>query len=394
MIKFLFPALLMAAPVAAQDIPTRLAEQGLAPTEAYLASLSDPDPTERFALGAVRFLGAIETTLQTRWRLGMNADFSELPVLRLPVPPNREPAPFTPETIPDLFETLIADLDAARAPLLQIADDDAVALTIPLYDLWFDINMNGTRDDGEGVIGVAGRTLTGRGLRTRFDSDQITFDTADAAWLAAYTHFVSAFAELVLAFAPVDQISYVLDLDAQMDGLAADTQYQSGLDMLFGAQADRLAMIYFALRNQPDPAHTRAAHGHLLQMIAQNRVFWARVWAETDNTGEWVPNNDQDQGLGFWVPPGTGERWLAVLDDAEALLKGEKLIPHWRFRSGAGLNLRRMFEEPRPIDIAEWIHGVGVMPYVEEGTRISRDNWLDFRRLVRGEELLYVVFLN
>ncbi len=164
--------------------------------------------------------------------------------------------------------------------------------------------------------------------------------------------------------------------------------------MQFGQQIDRLAMIYFALQQQPDPAHTRATRDHMLAMIAANRVFWARVALETDNSGEWIPNDTQDQGLGLPVPKGTDARWLAVLDDAEALLQGTKLIPHWRLREGAGINLKSLLENPVPVDLAEWAHGIGLLPFAEEGTRISAENWWAFERLMRGDSMLFVVFLN
>jgi hypothetical protein len=388
--------LLVAPPAPAQvtpDISARIASDGLAPTEAYLASLTNPDPASLFALGGVRFLRAIEVTLQTRWRLGINAQRTELPVLRLPVPANPAPEPFTPDAIETLFRGLIDDLTTARVPLQQIANADAVNLPIAILDLWFDINMNGIRDTGEGLTDVAGTALTGRAMRVS-DTPLLQFDTADAAWLAAYTHFLSAFAELVLAFEPTDQIARVTEASRQMDDLAPDSAFPNALDMQFGQQTDRLAMIYFALRQQPDPAHTMAARDHMLNMIAANRVFWARVALETDNAGEWVPNDSQDQGLGLPVPPGTGTRWLAVLDDAEALLQGTRLIPHWRLREGAGINLKRLLENPVPVDLAEWAHGIGLLPFAEEGTRISRENWWAFERLMRGDSMLFVVFLN
>ena len=36
---------------------------------------------------------------------------------------------------------------------------------------------------------------------------------------------------------------------------------------------------------------------------------------------------------------------MAVLEDADKVLNGETLVPYWRLRSGAGLNVKRMFEE-------------------------------------------------
>ncbi len=397
MLRHAIAALVLAAlPASAQDteLSTRIAQDGLAATEAHLAGLAAPEPGDHFALGAVRFLRAIEKTLQTRWRLGINAARTELPVLRLPVPPNPAPEPFTPEAIEAIFTTLIDDLTAARDPLTRIADGSDFIRPATLADLWFDINMNGARDDGEALVQVAGLALTGRAAALAGDAPVIHFDTADAAWLAAYTHFLSAFAELVLAFEPTEQIARVSAAATQMDTLAGDTPYRNALDMQFGQQIDRAAMIYFALQQQPDAAHTRAARDHLLQMIALNRTFWTRVAAETDNQGEWIPNDTQQQALGLTVPPGTRDRWLAVLADAEGLLQGTKLIPHWRLRGGAGINLRKILEDPVPVDLAEWIHGIGLLPFAEEGERVSPDSWLDFERLMRGDALMFVVFLN
>lgn len=397
MFKILFAiAALSATPAFAQkppEIAAMLARDGLEQTQAVLDALPDRDATQTFALGAVQFLRGIERTLQTRWRMGINAERSELPVLRLPVPPNPNPEPFTADLIETLFEDLITDLDAARAPLLTIGDDDVVNFPIAISDLWFDINMNGMRNDGEGVAQIAGLVLTGRG-GTLEPLPVLHFDTADAAWLAAYTHFLSAFGELVLAFEPSDQVARILDASTLMDGMAADTPYPNAFDYMFGQQIDRAAMIYFALQHQPVPAHTRAAHDHLLQMIAQNRVMWTRVAAETDNTGEWIPNDAQDQGLGLPVPDGTGDRWLAVLGEAQALLDGTKLVPHWRFREGAGINLKKLMYDPVPVNLAEWVHGVGLLPFAETGTRVTTDVWRDFERLVQGNTLLFVAFLN
>jgi len=393
MFKHVIAALILAvSPATAQsfDVSRSIADTGLALTE---ARLTGDDPTTQFALGGVRFLRAIETTLQTRWRLGINADRTELPILRLPVPANPTPEPFTPDAITSLFAKLIDDLTAARTPLLTITDADRVSLPITLTDLWFDVNMNGTRDENEALADIGGLVLTGR--RTAIvDSPVIHFDTADAAWLAAYTHFLSGFAHLVLAFDPTDHIARVNDAKTKLDLLAADTPYRNALDMQFGREIDRVAMVYFALQQQPDPTHTRAAHADLLGMIAQNRIFWNRVAAETDNTGEWVPNDSQQQALGIEVPQGTGTQWRAVLADAEDLLNGTKLIPYWRLRSGAGLNMKKMFENPVPVDLAEWVHGVGLLPFAEEGQRITPDNWFAFERMLRGDAMMFVLFLN
>lgn len=389
-------ALFLSGPAQAlepEDISGAFAAHGIAAVEAELAALPEPTPTQAAALGTARFLRAIEITLQTRWRHGLNAAQTELPVLRLPVANNPAPEPAGPDLVATIFSDLLDDLAGARAPLAEIEDGDAVRLPITFTDLWFDIDTNGVRERGEDLVTVAALTLTGQPMLMS-DAPTATFDTADAAWLLAYTHFLAAFAELVLSIDPTTQIDRFATARDEMDALAADTNYRNAIDMQFGQQVDRAAIILSAIQGQPDPVHTRAAKSHLLEMIAANRTLWARVTAETDNEGEWIPNATQTQVLGLEVPPETGPRWLAVLDDAEALLTGAALVPHWRLREGAGINLARFLDDPAPIDPVGWMHGAALLPYSEEGRRVSPENWIFFQRMVQGDALLFVVFLN
>jgi hypothetical protein len=186
----------------------------------------------------------------------------------------------------------------------------------------------------------------------------------------------------------------VLDSSKAIYALWGDTPPNNAMDMMFGRQVDRAAMVLHALSNTPDKALAQDAYDHFLAMIRDNRRFWSLVALETDNTGEWVPNDRQVSGLGLTMPPGTGERWQAVLADAEKLLKGELLIPHWRFGAEAGINLRKAFENPPPVDLITWIQGEGLLPYAEKGPQMSMQSWRDFEEFVQGDAMLFAVFLN
>ena len=384
------PALSERSPLSAE-----IATTGIAATEARLSALPAPAPADLFAIAGLRFLSGVERALQLRWETGIRADWSELPLLRLPIPENPDARPFASTDIATLFEGVAADMDNARDALTRLGPQD-FALEIALDDLWFDINRNGTRDTGEDMRAVAGLTLAGagRGGMRPVADPVIRFDAADAAWLQAYTHFLSGFVTLGLAFDPAPAIDRVLASSRAIYALWGETPPPNALDMMFGRQVDRAAMVLLALGQQPDPAMTRAAHGHFLAMITENRRFWALVEAETDNAAEWVPNDRQTSGLGLPMPPGTGARWQAVLADAEGLLKGDLLIPHWRMGAEAGINLRRMFEEPAPVDIITWVQGEGLLPWAEKGPRATTDSWRDFQRLVQGDGILFAIFLN
>jgi hypothetical protein len=392
--RVLLALALLAAPATAETLSEEIARSGIAPTEARLAALASPTNEDLFALAGLRFLGGVEAALQLRWQTGVRADWSELPILRLPIPENPAARPFVPADFTTLLTGLDADMDSARATLTELADKP-FALEIRIADLWFDINMNGTRDEGEDVASVAGLTLGGaRMIAVPVPDPVIRFDTADAAWLTAYTHFLSGFVSTALAYEPEPAIRRVMDSSAAIYALWGDTPPPNALDMMFGRQVDRIAMVLFALSRTPDKTLALDAHGHFLSMIEENRRFWGLVEVEEDNDREWVPNDRQVSGLGLNVPPGTGERWQAVLADAEAVLKGEALIPHWRFGAEAGINLMKAFENPPAVDLVTWIQGEGLLPYAEKGRRISPAAWNDFERLVSGDAILFAVFLN
>lgn len=392
--RILALALLLATPLSAETISEEIARTGLAPTEARLAALPAPSNEDLFALAGLRFLGGIEEALQLRWRTGVQADWSELPILRLPIPENPDAIPFQAADFTALIKNLDADMEASRAALTQLGDKP-FSLPIRVADLWFDINANGSREPGESLAEVTGMALGGgRGFGVQVQDPVITFDTADAAWLSAYTHFLSGFASTALAYDPEPAIQRVIDSSKAIYALWGTTPPNNAMDMMFGRQVDRVAMVLHALANTPDKALAQDAYGHFLSMIQENRRFWSLVALETDNTGEWVPNDKQVSGLGLIMPPGTGDRWQAVLADAEKLLKGEVLIPHWRFGAEAGINLKKAFENPPPVDLITWIQGEGLLPYAEKGPQMSMQAWRDFEDIVQGDAMLFAVFLN
>lgn len=384
---------LLSAPAAAETLSQEIARQGIRATEARLSGLATPSTEELFGLAGLRFLGGVEAALQLRWQTGIRADWSEPPILRLPIPENPDARAFVPADFTRLIRDLDADMEAARAALDQL-DGRAFALDIAMADLWFDINSNGQRDPGEEVAAVAGLLGGGRIQSVAVEAPVITFDTADAAWLSAYTHFLSAFAATALAYDPEPAIQRVIDSSAAIYALWGDTPPPNAMDMMFGRQVDRVAMVLLALSRTPDADLARDAHAHLLAMIADNRRFWAKVALEPDNRNEWVPNDRQVSGLGIIMPPGTGERWQAVLADAEKILQGDLLIPHWRFGAEAGINLAKLFDNPPAIDLLTFIQGEGLLPYAEKGPRATPLAWTEFERLVQGDAMLFAVFLN
>jgi hypothetical protein len=390
--------LILATPVFADtDVSALIAGQGLRAAETELAALAAPTPSDRFALGGVRFLAAIETALQTRWRVGLSDGLTtlvDLPVLRLPVPENPNPEPFQGAMIAALFAQMQTDLAAASADLEQISDADQVAVSINTADIWFDIDISGTRGPGESLSDLLTQNLGGFG--GPLPDITVRFDTADAAWLAAYAHLLGGLSDLVIAFDPGTAIDVVLAARATFEQINTDAGYPygSGMGTMVGDYADLAAIVVDALERQPDPALTRSAQAHWLAMVQQNRVFWARVAQETDNDAEWIPNKGQTSALGLPFPADTGQTWLNVLTEAEALLRGDALIPHWRIQDGAGIDLNQLLQNPPEIDVLGMLHGIDLLPYIRPGRPISDDAMWRFEELMAGNAGLYMVILN
>lgn len=388
-----------ALPATAQSISAEIGSSGLTVTESRLAALPSPTDADRFALGGVRFLRAVEGALQLRWKTGLSEQLTMLPFLRLPIPENPDAADLAPATIATLFANVSTAMDAARAPLAEIAPAADFGVEITLSDLWFDINMNAARDAGEDMLSVAGPMIMGWAWADRdpaTPAPTIRFDGADTAWLSAYTHLLGGISDIILAYNPTAPITRTVDARAAMAKLGQLTP-----DPFFGMgggasldAVDYIAIALATLNQTPDKARMAAAQTHFLAMVTDNRRFWAEVVLETDNDKEWLPNDSQKSAMGIDLPPGTGPMWLGVLADFEALLTGKKLVPFWRITGSAGVDVAAMFTDPRPIDVIGWVQGEGAVPYLKQGELISPANWQAFAQVMSGQAMLFTLFLN
>lgn len=396
----LFPLVLLAAtPFAAnaETISQEIARAGLAATETRLAALPERNSEEQLALGGVQFLRAIEGTFQTRWAAGLTDRTGILPLLRLPLEDNPNAPPLDPNVIAQIFRDAEAQLTVAQASLAAAPSDGDYGLTLSLGDLWFDVNSNATRDPGEALLDIAGPALLGWQWAERdpaAPAPVIRFDAADAAWLSAYAHLLTGISQMVLAYDPTEPISRVMGARAAMAKWG-----EMPPDFFFGSQSapdsiDMMAMILATLDQAPDAALMLSARDHLLACIAENRRFWTLVGMETDNAQEWLPNDTQTSALGLVLPAGTGVVWQGVLADGEAILKGEKLVPYWRIGDKGGVNIARIFTDPRAVDVAGWIQGWGALPYLETGALVTPESWTAFENLVGGDPMLLSIWLN
>ena len=380
---------LLAAPALAQETSALIADRGLMGARTQLLAQA-PSADRDLAIAATRFLGGVEAAFQARHRIGATDPLVPLPLLGATLPPNPHPQPMT----ADFVTAMMRDLSQAMQDTRDALPDGPAMLTLDLRNLGLDVDVDGTRGPAEDLAALSGLPLPEGPAAVRFD-------TADIHWLRAYTHLIDGVATLILAFDPEPALAQRIALDAALAEQFAEPPGQMArapnFDMqarAFGPIVDRVAVVIQTLRRQPDPALTRAAGDHLRAMVAANRVFWTEVAQETDNDREWIPNDAQQAALGFALPPETGSMWLAILDEVDQALAGRMLIPFWRFAPGHGVDVAMWLDDPRPVDVADWVQGTAALPYARPGLTVGRDNWDRFMNGFQGRAGLYMLLLN
>jgi hypothetical protein len=86
--------------------------------------------------------------------------------------------------------------------------------------------------------------------------------------------------------------------------------------------------------------------------------------------------------------------WKEFLDEFESILNGNKLVPHWRFKDGRGINIKRVFHDPQPFDLVLWLQGSAAIPYLEEGNLSSRETWTRITRVFQGNFIGFAIWVN
>src|SRR5690606_240647 len=133
-----------------------------------------------------------------------------------------------------------------------------------------------------------------------------------------------------------------------------------------------------------EPQRMAAAREHLLAMASLSGKSWDAIVAETDNDAEWLPNARQQSVVGVAVTEEMIDTWRHVMSELTALLEGKTRIPFWR-KGNEGVNLKRVFTEPRRFDLVLWVQGTGAAPYLEPGDTVSPETWRNIQQVFRGE---------
>jgi hypothetical protein len=333
------------------------------------------DEQARFGLGVVQFLQTFEHLGGNLHKYGLRTEKAFLrppPQVKEFLPQNPNPETLTYAAARQIVQTFVDDLVRAEATLAGVQDP---AVKLPLH-----VGLIKIDPFGQGKP-ISAAFLFGRvgggpdGVRQQAERLVVGFDRGDVCWLRGYCHFLAAWGELLLAvdgrhafecgapllFEKVETPhTFLLEGRRRFDDAAwRDARLMSDV-ISFVHQLTRLPV--------KEPARARAALAHLEATVANGKEMWKYILAETDDDNEWVPNPRQTGVLGVKVTRQMVDAWLEALDEAEQILKGKKLLPFWRGKpDGRGVNLRRVFTEPRTFDVIEWVQGTAATPYLEKG---------------------------
>ena len=368
---------------------------------ARLAKAPQDDETI-FGLGLIRLARAIESYGQSQYRYGLRPPHSvNAPFLRFPVPLNPKPETATYQGQREVLQNLLNDLTAVEATLAPMSGKD-IKIKLSLGDIRLDLRNDGKADASgklSSIIAALGMRPAEAGKKD--PPFEIAFDTADALWLRGYCHLMSASIEFLLAydwhqdFEVAGHVFYPKIDPPPFGGVAQSSQFKS--EWLFGDErnfADLLALLHNLNWPVAEPQRLQAAHAHLKQVTALSRLTWKAILAETDDDHEWIPGPQQKNGVlaGMTVSQEQVSEWLAALDEFDAVLDGKLLIPYWRFAQG--INLRKVFFEPRPFDLMMWFTGHAAAPYADAGPVMSPEVWSKRQSIFNGNFPGYAVWFN
>jgi hypothetical protein len=410
----------------ASDFDAAVARGGIADAVSIAEARLDAAPNDgqaQFALGAARFLQAVNNLGYGFYRYGLNGGGSAeveslLPFLRLPLPQNPHPEAVTYTGLRTLLSAFVADLAVAEAALAKVSDAP-VKLPISVWAIRLDFDGDNHGSDQERLSLLLSVIA---GAETRDERIKVVFDESDVPWLRGYTHLLSAMAEIMLAFdwhvtfeqsfhaafpntnLPTSELRRESErVKEKLDRMVIPPDYPWGdweapeledwlvspegqARQAFEESADYATyrrqkwivedgafgdlLIFLRLIDWPvaEPGHLASARQHLLSMIALSRESWKRIEAETDDDQEWLPGPDQSGPFAnMRVTDALVADWMHFLDGFEAVLEGRLLLPHWRFDTDRGLNVRRLMEEAKRIDLLMIVLGPGVLPFIEYG---------------------------
>ncbi len=409
LIALLLSSIMGNATWAAPAIETQLRKGKLAEAERMLAdhlAVKSEDDLARFQLGSVRLLLAAEQLSQEAVRRGALANQLAIPFVRVGgfSSGKSQPEPVTYDDIRDMIARFQKSVAEAEATLATIEDTD-LYWELDFGKVALDLNGDGQLGASEKLDNLFRLTSNRRRRNNQEQPVVVGFDSADVYWMRGYCHLLQALADMTLAydhrrlfdltahaFFADPQTEYARERDDQRgNSIPRGRQFWGGMEEI----ADLVAAIHLMDFKLVEARRMNDAREHLLSVVQLSRQSWDLIAQETDNRNELIPGPKQTSVIpDMQVGPEQIEAWASFLDEAEALLNGEKLLPFWRSGFDQGVNMKQVFADPRDADLILWLQGTAALPYLEEGEQTRPEFWRDLQRTFRGRFLGFALWTN
>lgn len=351
----------------------------------------------RLSLGTLQFIQAVESLVQDMHRYGMRPDFAtrlNIPFLRLPVPANPNPVEIDYKQFRGIFTHFMEGLTKAEKTLAMVRDPQ-VKLPLKMGLIKLDTNGDGIGD--EPFKTILSRYMGGGNNNFQLGDMAVTFDQGDALWLQGYCNLLLAMGSVILAHDHREtfEVSAPLFFPKVKTPHGFLNQVPRGQAGFFPNDfIDIIAFIHMWRFPLKEPKKMQEALKHLEKVIALSRESWKSILEETDNDNEWLPNPKQTGVMGIGVRRQMVDGWMEFLDEAEGILQGKKLVPHWRNEVPRGVNVNRVFTQPRDLDLILWIQGTAATPYLEKGTTTSPAVWNRLQQIFGGQFFGFAFWFN
>ena len=290
------------------------------------------------------------------YEYGAMSEKTSVPLLRLPVPQNKNPSTISYHELGRVLDRFVADLARAEATLAGIKDDN-VKLRLRLAKISFDFTGTGKNQTTliELLTKLNGGSFTFLMSNPEF---RIHFDRGDVAWLRAYCHLLSAIVEIRQAVDPEAQFeSWAKRIFPNVEAPARKAD-PNGFNDVVITDAPRL----------------RRMRLHLVAVCELNKETWKHIRNETDDDYEWLSHPAQTDQLGLPLTNAQIDGWLAAIAELEGLLKGELLVPgnilsllFFGHDGSKALNVKKLFDDPPPSISIDRIQDKGIdAKYLED----------------------------
>lgn len=302
----------------------------------------------------------------------------------------------------DWLKELQNTLEQASTSLEQIQDISAFRFTLDVTTIQFKIN-NGTN----GLVPISDARLSGLSrfslysmpvpANTNNKDGKVQVGVADARWLEGYCKLVSATIDCLLAYNEENCFNHAAHLffDHPVTPFG-DTLISTNQAMGFNFDSimDAVALIHTINFSVQDAARLQHALANLEGTIAQSRRMVKLLASQDASAQHWLAGPGQRSVTGRPVTAEMLSQWGQVLEHTQAILDGKELAPYWRNAPGKGVNVRKLFTEPKDFDLVLWLQGTGAIPYLEEGAPITITEWGQSTKAFNGQFLFYAFWFN